>query len=140
MLYIKEIVDGFKINPDKIPILHWSLLSKIIQGSSADWDQLKPFIQFKNENSVLKNRFYNVVVTFTPEEIKQLLKFTTGLERIPSGASDFRFFVKFEGNTSRLPVSHTCFFEIDIPPYEMDEKLKKFIIIAISSCGTMENN
>jgi len=37
-----------------------------------------------------------------------------------------------------LPISHTCFFRIDLPDYTSEEILKKRLLYAIQFCGDID--
>lgn len=39
-----------------------------------------------------------------------------------------------------LPRAHTCFFTLDLPPYETKEILKEKLLIAITFCGEVDDD
>ena len=153
-LYIKECVsfrlnqlmknitlmaNGFKANSYSLKF-HWYNLSSIVQGVPLDFNQINSVLCFREGTKQAMTRLINVLKTFTNEELKMFLKFTTGLERIPHGTTSFKIYVYFMELSDMLPVSHTCNCQIDIPSYPTEEIMKSKILIAITTCGTMEIN
>lgn len=39
-----------------------------------------------------------------------------------------------------LPQSHTCFFTLDLPPFECDDVCREKILYAIHSCGNIDTD
>ncbi|KAJ8365676.1 hypothetical protein SKAU_G00145070 [Synaphobranchus kaupii] len=79
--------------------------------------------------------FWDVVLSFPAEMQKRLLHFTTGSDRVPvGGMADLNFKIaKIDVSTEWLPVSHTCFNQICLPPYRSKKELKQKLTIAISN-------
>uniref|UniRef100_A0A3P9MBR3 HECT-type E3 ubiquitin transferase n=1 Tax=Oryzias latipes TaxID=8090 RepID=A0A3P9MBR3_ORYLA len=79
--------------------------------------------------------FWEVVLAFTLELQKKLLHFATGSDRVPvGGMADLNFKIsKIDVPTDWLPVSHTCFNQICLPPYRTRKELKHKLTIAISN-------
>ncbi|XP_072095846.1 probable E3 ubiquitin-protein ligase HECTD2 [Mobula birostris] len=79
--------------------------------------------------------FWDVVWGFSLELQKQFLHFTTGSDRVPvGGLADLSFKItKFDVPTDWLPVAHTCFNQLCLPPYKNKKELKQKLIIAISN-------
>lgn len=79
--------------------------------------------------------FWDVVLGFPLEMQKKLLHFTTGSDRVPvGGMADLNFKIaKIDVSTEWLPVSHTCFNQICLPPYKSKKELKQKLTIAISN-------
>jgi len=70
------------------------------------------------------------------------LKFVWGRSRLPLNLSDLNRQHKIEFYRSRsrdsLPISHTCFFTIDLPEYSSEEMLQKRLLYAIQYCGDID--
>ncbi|TKS65526.1 putative E3 ubiquitin-protein ligase HECTD2 [Collichthys lucidus] len=66
---------------------------------------------------------------------KKLLHFATGSDRVPvGGMADLNFKIsKIDVPTDWLPISHTCFNQICLPPYRNRKELKHKLTIAISN-------
>ncbi|XP_035982130.1 probable E3 ubiquitin-protein ligase HECTD2 isoform X3 [Fundulus heteroclitus] len=79
--------------------------------------------------------FWDVVLNFPLELQKKLLHFTTGSDRVPvGGMADLNFKIsKIDVPADWLPISHTCFNQICLPPYRTRKELKHKLTIAISN-------
>nr|XP_060624725.1 probable E3 ubiquitin-protein ligase HECTD2 [Anolis sagrei ordinatus] len=79
--------------------------------------------------------FWEVVLEFPLELQKKLLHFTTGSDRVPvGGMTDLSFKIsKSEASTNWLPVAHTCFNQLCLPPYKTKKELKQKLTIGISN-------
>lgn len=85
--------------------------------------------------------FWRAVKSFDNEERAKLLQFATGTSKVPlngfkelSGASGTcKFSIHRDyGTTDRLPSSHTCFNQVDLPAYESYETLRGSLLLAIT--------
>ncbi|KAM8852011.1 putative E3 ubiquitin-protein ligase HECTD2 isoform 1-T1 [Synchiropus picturatus] len=87
----------------------------------------------KSDNTI--RCFWDVILSFPLELQKKLLHFATGSDRIPvGGMADLNFKIsKIDVSTDWLPVSHTCFNQICLPPYRTRKELKHKLTIAISN-------
>ncbi|XP_067858580.1 probable E3 ubiquitin-protein ligase HECTD2 [Heptranchias perlo] len=81
--------------------------------------------------------FWDVVLGFSLELQKQLLHFTTGSDRVPvGGLADLSFKItKIDVPTDWLPIAHTCFNQLCLPPYKNKKELKQKLTIAISNAA-----
>ena len=91
-------------------------------------------------DSKVFNLFFECISKWNDIDLAKLLLFMTGSSQVPPDG--FRHFadsgnpirISMASNTSALPVAHTCFNTIDLPPYEnleiMDQKLR----YAINEC------
>ncbi|XP_061491457.1 probable E3 ubiquitin-protein ligase HECTD2 isoform X2 [Rhineura floridana] len=79
--------------------------------------------------------FWEVVLEFPLELQKKLLHFATGSDRVPvGGMADLNFKIsKSEASTNWLPVAHTCFNQLCLPPYKTKKELKQKLTIGISN-------
>ncbi|RPB00949.1 hypothetical protein L873DRAFT_1678406 [Choiromyces venosus 120613-1] len=85
--------------------------------------------------------FWRAVRSFDKEERAKLLQFVTGTSKVPlngfkelegmNGFSKFNIHRDY-GSKDRLPSSHTCFNQIDLPEYDSYENLRQNILIAIT--------
>ncbi|KAM3178996.1 hypothetical protein ACTXT7_001503 [Hymenolepis weldensis] len=84
--------------------------------------------------------FWKFVRTLAPEMRIRLLQFVTGTCRLPVGG--FKelmgsnglqpFTIKRAGKDNSLPLSHTCFNRLDLPPYRTYEILVEKVTLAIN--------
>ncbi|MBN3302772.1 HECD2 ligase, partial [Amia calva] len=79
--------------------------------------------------------FWDVALGFPLELQKKLLHFATGSDRVPVGGMlDLNFKIaKNDVSTDWLPISHTCFNQICLPPYKTKKEVKQKLTIAISN-------
>ncbi|KAG7280314.1 hypothetical protein CRUP_026855 [Coryphaenoides rupestris] len=79
--------------------------------------------------------FWEVVMALPLEMQKKLLHFATGSDRVPvGGLANLNFKIsKIDVSTDWLPISHTCFNQICLPPYRSRKELKHKLTIAISN-------
>ncbi|KAI9708647.1 MAG: hypothetical protein M1820_003865 [Bogoriella megaspora] len=86
--------------------------------------------------------FWRAVRSFDKEERAKLLQFVTGTSKVPlngfkelegmNGFSKFNIHRDF-GRTERLPSSHTCFNQLDLPEYENYDDLRKQLYTAFTA-------
>lgn len=100
-------------------------------SSYSNYSPLSPQIQW----------FWRAVKSFDLEERAKLLQFATGTSKVPlngfKGLSGANGVCKFSihrdyGSTDRLPLSHTCFNQIDLPAYELYESLRGNLLLAVT--------
>ncbi|KAK9451580.1 uncharacterized protein V1518DRAFT_402950 [Limtongia smithiae] len=85
--------------------------------------------------------FWRAVRSFDAEERAKLLQFVTGTSKVPlngfselegmNGVSRFSIHRDY-GPKDRLPSSHTCFNQIDLPEYDSYETLRSILLLAIT--------
>ena len=77
--------------------------------------------------------FWRVFESFSQENRSLYLKFVWGRTRLPIGVCTQKHKVKVmtQWIATALPQSHTCFFTLDMPPFESDEVCKEQILYAI---------
>ncbi|EHH27145.1 Ubiquitin-protein ligase E3A [Macaca mulatta] len=85
-------------------------------------------------DSVLIREFWEIVHSFTDEQKRLFLQFTTGTDRAPvGGLGKLKMIIAKNGpDTERLPTSHTCFNVLLLPEYSSKEKLKERLLKAIT--------
>jgi hypothetical protein len=117
------------------PVLNVDLLMKMTEyGSphSANALHIKFFWQ------VIKDKFDEV-------ERAKFLKFVWGRSRLPVRQQDFE--TKFKINALHksmadpdkfMPISHTCFFSLDLPCYTSQDVMHKRLLYAITHCESID--
>ncbi|KAJ7325707.1 Ubiquitin-protein ligase E3A [Desmophyllum pertusum] len=103
------------------------ILNKSVERQDFDFDTLERSTEYDNgltEGSTLIRWFWNVVHSFTMEQKKQLLMFTTGSDRIPVGGfSKLRLLIAKNGPDSDRYMAHgtpTIPFPVQIVTQEMN--------------------
>lgn len=89
---------------------------------------------YEKDSPVIRN-FWEVVHSMSHEELKQLLNFTTGSDRVPvGGLAKLKLTIAKNGEDSdRLPTAHTCFNVLLLPEYASLEKMRNRLLKAISN-------
>ncbi|CAJ1372176.1 unnamed protein product [Effrenium voratum] len=81
--------------------------------------------------------FRNVIETFSAEELSMFLRFSTGIGRLPASQrfpAGQKLSIRFmPDHLEHLPSAHTCFWVVDVPPYEDQEDLAQKLRLAIAA-------
>ncbi|PVD29768.1 hypothetical protein C0Q70_09025, partial [Pomacea canaliculata] len=78
--------------------------------------------------------FWDVVLHLPLEMQKKLLLFATGSDRVPiGGMGEMTFKISRINDPDLLPMSHTCFNQLVLPPYKTRKILKHKILTAIQN-------
>eukprot|EP01103_Thecamoeba_quadrilineata_P015351 TRINITY_DN4826_c0_g1_i1.p1 TRINITY_DN4826_c0_g1~~TRINITY_DN4826_c0_g1_i1.p1 ORF type:complete len:739 (-),score=109.74 TRINITY_DN4826_c0_g1_i1:90-2132(-) len=114
-------------------------LQLVICGSPIlNFEELQKNTRYDNgyspDHPVIKN-FWEVVHSFSLEQQKRLLFFSTGSDRAPiGGLGNLNFVITRHGTDSdRLPQAHTCFNHLLLPEYATKEKLRDRLEAAINN-------
>jgi hypothetical protein len=137
---------GFKRSPH----LTGALLSRMTQGLNLiTVEHLKNITVYakavnNGQEHPLMRRFWRVVTILQPEERKLLLRFVTGLTRLPNARlnPDFRMVIDIMNSPhpdQALPTTATCFQTLYLPDYSNDDICRAKLLYAIQFCQTMEN-
>ena len=97
---------------------------------------------YHRKHPVIK-RFWRAVESFSNEQRSRLLQFATGSAKVPRGGFSQlygsnglqRFCVESMEGEHLLPISHTCFSRIQMPPYSSYDDLRKKLLLAIEEGG-----
>lgn len=146
---VKDQLDNFLtgfhdiIPAELIAIFNEQELELLISGlPEIDVDDWKANTEYHNYNPSSQQVvwFWRIVKAMTNEERAKLLQFITGTSKVPlngfkelEGVSGLtRCNIHKDPSTNRLPTSHTCFNQLDLPAYESFEVMKQNITTAIS--------
>ncbi|CCF59894.1 hypothetical protein KAFR_0I01130 [Kazachstania africana CBS 2517] len=149
-LSVKEQMDNFLtgfytlIPKDIISIFDEQELELLISGlpdiDVDDWRNNTTYVNY-TESCKQVNYFWRAVRSFDAEERAKLLQFITGTSKVPlngfkelsgvSGVCKFSIHRDY-GSTERLPSSHTCFNQLNLPAYSSYETLRGSLLIAIN--------
>jgi hypothetical protein len=131
---------------DLLNLFSWRQVETLICGASdIDIDLLKANTEYKegvSENDRHVQYLWEVLREFSPKERTLFLKFTWGRSRLPA-SREFRKMQISRYNSSGpvdnyLPVSHTCFFTIDLPAYSSKEVMHDKLLYAITHCQAID--
>ena len=79
------------------------------------------------------NLFWKVLEEFSNEQRSRFIEFAWGRSRLPRPGTWNKplGLTRLGTEPNQLPIAHTCFFNIELPPYDNFEKALKFITIAV---------
>jgi len=144
---LDEFLKGFHdiIPAELIAIFNEQELELLISGlPDIDVDDWKSNTEYHNysASSPQIQWFWRAVRSYDKEERAKLLQFVTGTSKVPlngfqelegmNGFSRFNIHRDY-GNKDRLPSSHTCFNQLDLPEYESYEVLRQQVLTAITA-------
>ncbi|KAK8087276.1 hypothetical protein PG994_002250 [Apiospora phragmitis] len=144
---MEHFLKGFHeiIPAELIAIFNEQELELLISGlPDIDVDDWKSNTEYHNytPSSQQIQWFWRAVRSFDKEELAKLLQFVTGTSKVPlngfkelegmNGINRFNIHRDY-GNKERLPSSHTCFNQLDLPEYESYDTLRAQLIKAITA-------
>ncbi|TGJ80149.1 hypothetical protein E0Z10_g8616 [Xylaria hypoxylon] len=146
---MEHFLKGFHdiIPAELISIFNEQELELLISGlPDVDIDDWKSNTEYHNytPSSPQIQWFWRALRSFDKEEVAKLLQFVTGTSKVPlngfkelegmNGINRFNIHRDY-GNKDRLPSSHTCFNQLDLPEYENYETLRRQLLKAITTGG-----
>ncbi|KAG9244021.1 hypothetical protein BJ878DRAFT_422297 [Calycina marina] len=144
---LDEFLKGFHdiIPAELVAIFNEQELELLISGlPEIDVDDWKSNTEYQNysASSPQIQWFWRAIRSYDKEERAKLLQFVTGTSKVPlngfkelegmNGFSRFNIHRDY-GNKERLPSSHTCFNQLDLPEYESYEALRSHLLTAITA-------
>ncbi|KAL9060620.1 MAG: hypothetical protein Q9162_000571 [Coniocarpon cinnabarinum] len=117
------------------------LISGMPDVDVEDWRANTDYVNYNASSSQIQ-WFWRAVRSFDKEERARLLQFVTGAGKVPlngfkelEGMNGFtRFSIhKDYGSHDRLPSSHTCFNQLDLPEYDSYEQLRRSLYTAMTT-------
>jgi len=134
-----------------LAIFSWQQVEELICGKPTI--NIKLFKQMTSySNCSLNDRtiqlFWDVVKhKMNNEERSKLLQFVWGRSRLPSNKKDFDKKMSIllldhgvNDPNDYLPISHTCFFQLDLPKYTNIDVMHQKLIYAITHCGSIDTD
>ena len=120
-----------------LSLLTWRELEVLVGGpATVDIELLKRHTTYDGYTVGDKTikLFWKVFESFSDAERSMYVRFAWGRSRLPSGTarwtSEHKLSNRGKGDT-KLPVSHTCFFHVELPDYTSEEKMRWGLSIAI---------
>ena len=112
-----------QLPPAILALIKGEELERLVCGNpNVDIGLLKSATDYSgySEGDEVVKWFWEIMSEFSTEERKAYLKFTWGRSRLPTSRSNFTQKMKItklerSSPDGYLPVSHTCFFSIDLP-------------------------
>ncbi|KAL8688982.1 MAG: hypothetical protein Q9218_005238 [Villophora microphyllina] len=144
---LEQFLRGFHdiVPPELIAIFNEQELELLISGlpdiDVDDWKNNTEYHNYSASSSQIQ-WFWRAVRSFDKEERAKLLQFVTGTSKVPlngfgqlegmNGFSRFNIHRDY-GNKDRLPSSHTCFNQLDLPEYDSYEQLRQQVYTAMTA-------
>ena len=132
-----------------LTLFTWRELEEMVCGvPKLDIELLQAMTTYKSYKSSDEtiNYFWQVIASFDAIAQAAFLRFCWGRSRLPLTKADFgrdKFTIsKLEHSKpdSCLPISHTCFFTLDLPAYSTSEALRKKLTYAIFNCVSIDGD
>jgi ubiquitin-protein ligase E3 C len=149
---IQEQVKAFKmgisdiIDLDLLRLFNFNELQNLISGGNEsidveDWKNYTVYQGNYHKDHPVIETFWEVVVSFSEDEKRKLLRFATSRSFPP--LFGFRnllpnFAIQNSGSTDRLPTASTCLNLLKLPPLEDFDLLKEKLLCAIESDAGFE--
>lgn len=131
---------------DLLNLFSWKQVETLVCGSGdIKIEVLKANTEYTNgtnESDPHISYFWDVLTEMNSKEKQLFLRFVWGRSRLP--ASKTFTHMKISKLVPRgpvdnyLPVTHTCFFTIDLPPYNTKEVMKNKLLYAITHCTAID--
>lgn len=143
---MREMIPLAYLDPFDAQELEW-VIAGTPEIDLEDWKKNTDYRGGYHKNHKVIKWFWKAVEEFSNEQKLRLLQFVTGTSSIPfegfkalrgSGTIQ-KFNIDSGGNSSYLPIAHTCFNRLDLPDYRTFEDLYHKLIIAVEECETFEN-
>uniref|UniRef100_A0A8C4KJJ5 Ubiquitin-protein ligase E3A n=1 Tax=Dromaius novaehollandiae TaxID=8790 RepID=A0A8C4KJJ5_DRONO len=144
---IELLICGSRVRILKVHQKKWSIsdpkyvisdcFKNVIFLQNLDFQALEETTEYDGgytRDSLIIREFWEIVHSFTDEQKRLFLQFTTGTDRAPvGGLGKLKMIIAKNGpDTERLPTSHTCFNVLLLPEYSSKEKLKERLLKAIT--------
>ncbi len=148
---IDAIRDGLYsvVPPRFFPIFTWHELEMLICGSPIiDLEVLKKHTTYEGYTATSREvkDFWQCLESFDSNERSLYLRFVWGRSRLPITEEGFaNHHMKIQrldrhNHDSVLPLSHTCFFSIELPPYSNITIMRQKLLYAITHCTAIDTD
>jgi len=129
-----------------LPMFTWQQLERLVCGKrEIDIALLKANTQYRQvqpKDPHIKF-FWDALEEMSHTQRQQFLRFVWGQTRLPTEASwrqKFQIQPHRMNDDSTLPVSHTCFFSLELPKYTSFDVMKKKLLYAIANCEAIDTD
>ncbi|ETO26164.1 ubiquitin protein ligase [Reticulomyxa filosa] len=144
---LKSIAKGLnQVVPARmLSLFSWYDLEILVCGNpNIDVEALRRHTVYQgglSSSSDVVKFFWKTLYAFSQEERQLFLRFVWGRNRLPLTENDWHsnFAIKaLNTNEDSLPIAHTCFFSIDLPPYSSFELCRDKLRFAIHNCQAID--
>jgi hypothetical protein len=86
-----------------------------------------------SRNDPTIRHFWAVMSSFSNEQRSDFVRFAWGRSRLPRGEwGNSRFTIqRVNRGEDSLPIAHTCFFSLELPPYRSEQKMREKLLTTI---------
>eukprot|EP01084_Bolivina_argentea_P212487 361192_1 len=133
-----------------LPLFTWRQLELMVCGKrEIDVELLKANTIYKHgvkaNDKHIKFLWDILANEFTNKQKINFIRFVWGQSRLPTKSEDFNdpfgiLSCHAKDNDGMLPVSHTCFFTLELPKYSAKEIMKKKLLYAINNCTAIDTD
>jgi len=127
-----------------LALFSWLDLELMVCGNpEIDLDLLRKHTKYQSispHSSLVKN-FWKTLESFNTNERQAFIRFVWGRSRLPLSDSDWtqNFTIHaLRAGDDKLPISHTCFFSLELPMYSSYKVMRKKILFAIFNCQAID--
>jgi hypothetical protein len=129
-----------------VQLLTWEELEVAVCGSpKVDmdlWKERTKYSGFSGPEDKTIKLFWKAMESFTEDERRGFIRFAWGRSRLPPKhrwMQDFQ--IQRMPSTTSLPISHTCFFQVELPTYPTLQKMRHGLLTAIhfGMCGILNS-
>ena len=120
-----------------VPLLSLMLFSslqweELVCGSPEfDMDLWHSHTEVSGVSAATVALFWKVIEGLSHQDKAGFVRFAWGRSRLPP-AKDFTVKMRLtSGGRAALPVSHTCFFSVELPEYKTEEEMRHGILTAV---------
>ena len=115
-----------------LQLFSWQQLEILVAGSPEfDINLWKSKTDSEQISSKVSQLFWKVMESFTPKEQSGFVRFAWGRSRLPPERQWTTRMRLTNADRAPLPVSHTCFFSVELPSYETEAEMRRGLLTAI---------
>eukprot|EP00940_MAST-03C_sp_MAST-3C-sp2_P003148 g3148.t1 len=128
-----------------LELFTWEELETLICGSPKVpmklWQRKTTYSGFSGKDDPTVKLFWKVMHSLSEEDRCGFIRFAWGRSRLPpehAWTQDFRL---TRASSRGLPMAHTCFFQVDLPSYPTESKMRHAILTVIhfGTCGILNS-
>lgn len=115
-------------------------------NEEVDIERLKEITTYSKcsaTHDVIK-KFWKVLTSFENEDRKKYLRFVWGRTRLPlKEDTDIELHtIQLDENRSKMdtPFGRTCYFRLELPPYQSESVLRERLLFAITNCTSIDGD
>ena len=149
MALIKESFFQFCPQDVLTEIFNWKELAELVGGTpDINIEEMRHFTECRGFTTTdrVVTWFWELVGDMKQEDLKLLLRFVTGTDKVPVGGFEFlygsngpqRLTLNKTSKRTGLPAAHSCFNRLDLPEYANKSQLSDAILYAIREAQTFD--